>query len=397
MIWEKSGEKDAKRGNWCDVLRDIVEALSNALKAEAAYVFIHECFRPLCFFSLGRREPQWEVAGQVALKALEEGRILSLDSSSQEEGSESLWLGIPLMDGDRALGVIGLLLPPAPPLSSRELDLLEAMGHQLVVSVLTPRMCERAQLDKRRLRAQIEELIQRLKAGEKRPPEEGKGSFYDEQPYGPCAIALKMQERERERIAHDLHDGVIQLLIGALYEAQAAKERIASGTPAVQENLDKVQALLHRAEREMRHIIYNLHPPILELKGLIPAIKEYARTFTNLYDIRCSVEVKGAPYRLSPEEEVAIYRIVQEALRNVELHSQATSATITLAFHPASLEVVITDNGRGFDYEAFLRNPAGHLGIKGMKERARRIGGELEVVSQVGKGTKIVLRVPAKG
>jgi len=400
MAWEILEEDNGNvpGWNWCEALKDTIKAISKALNAEAVYVFIHECFRPLCSFFIGQGEPQWDMASKVALKALEREELFLLDSPPQGSPSTGSWLGIPLMEGDKAMGVINLVLPPNPPLTSRELHLLKAMGNQLITSLLAPRMCKEAHLDKGRFYTQIKQLIQQLKTGAKSPSEGEERPTHEyeiKQLYGPCAIVLRMQERERERIAQDLHDSVTQLLVGALYETQAAKEYISSNVAAAQKSLDKVQTLLHQAETEMRHIIYDLHSSILESKGLISAIKEYACALTELSNIRCSIKVEGTPYRLSPEVEMAIYRIVQEALRNVRAHSQATQATITFTFRRSGLEVVIADNGKGFDYQAFLRNPAGHLGIRGMKERAHRMGSKLEVVSQIGKGTKVILKVPA--
>ncbi|MFQ6013868.1 MAG: HAMP domain-containing protein [Anaerolineae bacterium] len=206
---------------------------------------------------------------------------------------------------------------------------------------------------------------------------------------------ISVQEEERARIAHDMHDGVTQLIIGALYEIQAARERLPSQPEEATERLRTVQDLLTRVETETRRVIHDLRPTGFDTSGLIPALKRYAVNYHELFDISCSVRISGKPWRLPPDKEVAIFRIVQEALHNTEAHAEASSVQVRLDFGATELKVSVEDDGRGFAYEAAGRDFNGRLGLLGMKQRAESMGGEIEIRSAPGHGTRIILRIPA--
>jgi signal transduction histidine kinase len=191
-----------------------------------------------------------------------------------------------------------------------------------------------------------------------------------------------------------MHDGLIQLIAGALFESQSAKERLSSDPKSAVEKLAVVQRLLGQIEGEVRRTIHNLHPPYLDQAGLIQAVQKCANSFQEMWGIPCSVQIRGDPRRLPPHAEVAIYRIVQEALVNVGTHSGAQQAYVTLDYGSVALKVVVQDNGRGFDWRKALANPGKHLGLIGMKERAESLGGRLEVRSSPGQGTTLLIEVP---
>jgi signal transduction histidine kinase len=209
------------------------------------------------------------------------------------------------------------------------------------------------------------------------------------------AIMVRVQEEERARIALDLHDGSNQLITGTLYEIQAAQQSIIGhrGTVAL-EKLETAKGLLRRIDAENRRIISGLRPPILDAQGLAPALKWHVNVFQEHYGITCSSHVSGQPVRLSAEAEIAIYRIVQESLNNVAAHAQALSAQIWIDFSPMQLRVVVEDDGIGFVVKNVLTAAPGHMGLVGMRERARGIGGRIGVDSTPGHGTRIALDVP---
>ncbi len=208
------------------------------------------------------------------------------------------------------------------------------------------------------------------------------------------ARVTRVQEEERERIAHDMHDGLIQLIAGALFESQSAKERLSSDPQSAAEKLTVVQRLLGQMEGEVRRTIHNLHPPYLDQAGLIHAVQKCAGSFQEMWGIPCSVQVKGHPKRLPRHAEVAVHRIIQEALANVGTHSGARRADILLDYEPPAFKVMVRDDGRGFDWQKTLANPGKHLGLIGMKERAESLGGRLEVRSAPGRGTMLLVEVP---
>ncbi len=209
------------------------------------------------------------------------------------------------------------------------------------------------------------------------------------------ALTVRVQEEERTRIALDLHDGSNQLITGTLFELQAAQESLrASRAEAAVQKLEIAKGLLRSIEAENRRIISGLRPPILDAQGLIPALKWHAGHFRETYGLACAVRITGKPSRLPPETEVAIFRIVQEAMNNVGAHAKARNVNVIVEGGPRQLRVVVEDDGVGFDYQGALGAPRGHMGLVGMRERARGIGGHLDVRSTVGRGTKVRLDVP---
>jgi two-component system sensor histidine kinase DegS len=204
-----------------------------------------------------------------------------------------------------------------------------------------------------------------------------------------------VQEETQARIAHDMHDGVTQLIIGALYEAQAAREALPQDVDRAGTNLVRAQQLLSEVETEIRRVIYDLHPPVLDLLGLVVALKRFSATFLSSFGIDCQVQVTGFPRRLSKEIEISIYRIVQAALHNVVTHAQATRAEVHFDFGEDCLQVVVEDNGIGFDPVAVMATPGEHLGLIGMQERAESLGANLTMTSGPGEGAQISLRLPS--
>ena len=209
------------------------------------------------------------------------------------------------------------------------------------------------------------------------------------------AVTVHIQEEERARIAQDLHDGSNQLITGTLYEIQAAQEGLRNRRlETALTQLESAKKLLREIVAENRRIIFGLRPPILDSQGLVPALKWYVETFQQHSPISCSVQVFGQPARLSPHSEIAVYRIVQEALNNVAAHAQAETVCIRAKFEDEWLHLAIKDDGLGFDPENVGATESGQMGLVGMRERAQSIGGRIEVESVPAQGSKVMLSVP---
>ncbi len=206
--------------------------------------------------------------------------------------------------------------------------------------------------------------------------------------------SYRIQEDTQARIAHDMHDGVTQMIVGALYETQAARQSLYDDPDRAGENLARAQQLLSEVELEIRRVIYDLHPPVLDMMGLVVALKRFAVNFTAVFDIACQVQVAGRPRRLDKEAEITIYRIIQAALHNVATHAQADQVRVYFDFGTASLQVRIEDNGIGFDPQKAMNTPGEHLGLIGMNERAESLGASLDVQSTPGQGAQIKLQQP---
>ena len=205
---------------------------------------------------------------------------------------------------------------------------------------------------------------------------------------------VQVQEAERRRIAKDIHDGVSQWVMGALYELQAARVRLSDQSAEADRHLIEAQQVLRQVKDEMRRVIYDLHPPLLESNGLVAALRSHLTEFQAHTPISCTFRVEGRPQRLPPPQELALYRIAQEALNNIARHAEAQQANVTLGFCSDHIYLRVTDNGRGFDLEQTNNTDRTHLGLLGMHERATAVGGTLVIDTKPGRGTRIEARIP---
>ncbi len=207
---------------------------------------------------------------------------------------------------------------------------------------------------------------------------------------------MRTQERERGRIARDLHDGVAQ----TLSSLKIAAGVLFDGHPEVPEELrrraEEFSSRLQECITAVRGMAYDLHPSSLDELGLVRTMEQYCREFSERTGIRVEFMAAGLDgVRLAQETEINLYRLAQEALHNVEKHSGADAAGVRLvASHPRVI-LRVSDNGRGFDPEGLP--PEGlrrRMGLRSMEERARLLGGWMEVAAQPGRGTRIKVEVP---
>jgi len=202
--------------------------------------------------------------------------------------------------------------------------------------------------------------------------------------------ALSAQEAERLRIAQGLHDEVGQLLTGVLLQLDA----VAVDEPAErQRRIDETKRAVRRAAEEVRRIAQELRPALLEHLGLVSALTELARQFTERTGI--GVETRLAPELppLSGEAELALYRVAQEGLTNITRHAAASRVELSLERGAGSVVLRLADDGRGLGDET-ERNGTG--GLRGMRERAVLVGGALAVTRGVRGGVEVRLEVPSE-
>jgi PAS domain S-box-containing protein len=202
-------------------------------------------------------------------------------------------------------------------------------------------------------------------------------------------------ESERNRIARDIHDGPIQGISAASLSLGAVKMMLAAGdAEQAADMLAKVRAELSDEAESLRRLMSNLRPPLLDERGLIPAVRELALRAQN--DLGVGVTVDGASDQAVPEEmEVLAYRVVQEALTNIGKHAQAMSASVRIRCSGGILDVEVSDDGKGFDPSRardFLRR--GKVGLASMRERTELGGGTFTVRSQPGRGTTVAASLP---
>lgn len=202
------------------------------------------------------------------------------------------------------------------------------------------------------------------------------------------------QEEERSRVARELHDGISQILVGVRYALELARRQLNADDPKAPASLDRGVEMLGGAITEVRRISRDLRPGILDDLGLGPALKSLTEEFETRTGIKTELETVVFRNRLDEEARIALFRIAQEALTNIERHANASQVTMKLAGHRTGATLLICDNGRGFDPADVGKQGRG-LGLRNMAERMEQLDGSL-TITRLTPGTSIDATVPLK-
>lgn len=204
-----------------------------------------------------------------------------------------------------------------------------------------------------------------------------------------------IQDEERRRIARELHDGTAQNLFAISINLQKLVQLSPSGVE-VDHLLGESQSLVEQSLREIRTLSYLLHPPLLDQAGLVSALQWYVEGFTKRSGIYIDLYTQPIG-RLPSDVEMALFRVVQEALSNVRRHSESQTASIRLEHKQSEIVLEIKDQGRGLAMDGngsdLNLSVSPGVGIPGMKQRLRQLGGKLEITSN-GHGTTVSAVVP---
>jgi two-component system sensor histidine kinase UhpB len=196
--------------------------------------------------------------------------------------------------------------------------------------------------------------------------------------------AIEAQERERRRIAQDLHDEVNQALTAVSLRLQASIEQ---APPELRRELTETKRLSSHAMEELLSLARQLRPAILDDHGLLPALRSQVRLFSEQTGIRARFHARGPTDWLTPEQQLVIYRVTQESLSNIVRHAAARDVEVDLVSGERTV-LRISDDGRGFTV-----GRGGGLGLSGMRERALLVGGHLTIRSRLGAGTQVELTI----
>ena len=211
---------------------------------------------------------------------------------------------------------------------------------------------------------------------------------------------IMSQEKERERIARELHDGIGQSLSAIKYKMEDTFDRVSSGTADDEtESWGILIFLVKSAIEEVRNISMELRPSTIDDLGIIATVGWFTREFNKIYqDIRIEREIHLTESDVPEHLKIVMFRVLQEALNNAAKHSMADTVTIVLTKKERSINMVIKDNGCGFEREAALaENRSGEgFGLKSMRERIELSGGSCTIESNVGTGTAVRARWPIK-
>jgi signal transduction histidine kinase len=266
---------------------------------------------------------------------------------------------VPLAARERVWGVMHLAGADADCFSAERLRLLTAMGQQIGLAIENQRLTEQ-----QRQTAFRRQLLDRV---------------------------IDAQEEERKRIARELHDEFAQSLTALIVGLQTHAQRLPPND-ATRARLGETRTLASQILDQTRRLIFDLRPSVLDDAGLAPALRSFAQRAAESNHLALDFQVRGAPRRLAPQVETALFRIAQEALNNVIKHAHARRVALHLEFNAASVAVIVEDDGTGFDVGAAVR--AGSVGLLGMRERAELAGGQLEIESHVGEGTSVRVEIP---
>jgi PAS domain S-box-containing protein len=215
----------------------------------------------------------------------------------------------------------------------------------------------------------------------------------DEERAGLLRQIVQAQEDERRRIALEMHDQFGQQLSAVMLKLSALR-RERGRRRVLGEQLASLEAMTRQLDTDLELIVSRLRPPALDDLGLVAALTNYMKRWSQHFEIQAEIHASGVqPGRLSSEIDTALYRVMQEALNNVAKHARATHVAILLDWRPDRVSLIVEDDGVGFDVQR-QAGPRQRFGVIGMRERATLVGGTLDIESQPGKGTTVVARIP---
>jgi len=206
---------------------------------------------------------------------------------------------------------------------------------------------------------------------------------------------VQAQETERRHVALELHDNITQLLCAVLVRSQTLADKLSSSDRPLKREAIKLRELLGQTAEEVERISRNLRPSVLDELGLVAVLRDTSAKFTERTGVAVKLACVELTARLPADTELALYRILQNALKNVEQHAHARHVMVRLKQQGNTAQLTIKDDGIGFnpDHHAARRKGKGDLDLLSMRERATYVGGDLEIKSVRGAGTEIDVRV----
>ncbi|MCE1248163.1 MAG: response regulator [Firmicutes bacterium] len=290
--------------------------------------------------------------------------VSPLTLAAAEEAMHSM-VAVPLQSKEKLMGLIAVFSTEMEWINTEAVGLLSILAGQAAIAIENANLYESTR-QKQRL---VEQLLNKL---------------------------IQAQEEERKRMAAEIHDTIAQSLVGILTRVQSCQSLIKKDPSQVAENLEELKNVVAENVKEVRQIIFNLRPSSLDDLGLIPSLENYIKRFEKENTIEVEFHINTREKRLPTSVETAVFRIIQEALTNIKRHSKADKALIRLNFEPKMVNLRISDNGKGFDWEEvtkrFLRGDS--HGLQGMKERISLLGGSFKVATENGMGCIVTASIP---
>lgn len=215
------------------------------------------------------------------------------------------------------------------------------------------------------------------------------------------ALIIKAQEDERYRVSREIHDGPAQDVANLLFQASICERLINVDPEEARAGIQELRRQLRGCLGDIRQIIFDMRPMSLDDLGLVAAVRQLAAKLDERQTMKVDFTVEGNEASLPNHVSTGIFRIIQEALNNVDRHSGQKAAQVRMLFTATAVSVLIEDQGCGFDLAAVeeqMKNSEGQggFGIMGMRERANIIGAQLTIASNPGRGSRVHLRLPLK-
>ena len=206
-------------------------------------------------------------------------------------------------------------------------------------------------------------------------------------------LMIQAQEAERQKLSRQMHDGPAQALSNFILQTEIAMRLFDSDPSRAKEELSNLKASAAGTFQKVRDFIFELRPMMLDDLGLAPTLKRYVDAFKEQSGLDVRLTSTGMERRLEPYQEVIVFRAAQELLNNAARHAQASQVKVHLDMSESSVKVSVDDNGKGFDVDHLEDRSS--MGLKVIRERVEKLGGEFEVQSVLGQGTQVSLQLPA--
>ncbi|MEJ2708578.1 MAG: PAS domain S-box protein [Anaerolineales bacterium] len=272
------------------------------------------------------------------------------------------WMGLPILVHDEIRGFLELLSSEREEFERAQAALAQALVHQAAVALENAQLFEQVRINNLQIRKMAREIV-------------------------------SAQEKERKRIARDLHDDAGQSLIALIINLNLIRTDLPENLTVEKQSLTEAAEMAKSTMRKLRLLTHDLRPPELDSLGLNSVLKDMCLSLEQ--QTHLGIEYRGAEISQLPEiVTISLYRILQEALTNVVKHARATRIRVSLEAGEEALMLSIEDDGRGFNPGAVSTGRKGGIGLIGIRERLELIGGQLEIVTQPGSGTQLIARIP---
>lgn len=207
---------------------------------------------------------------------------------------------------------------------------------------------------------------------------------------------ISVQEEERKRVARDIHDGPAQSLANLIIKAEICEKLLDVDVGKTKEEIQDLKRCTRESIKDIRKIIYNLRPMSIDDLGFVPALERYIEKFASDTEIEVDFAILSKVNLEDKIRSVSIFRIIQEVLNNIRKHAHATFVKIEIEMKEKNIYVNIVDNGIGFNTEDIKPNDneEGGFGLINIRERAELLNGDVEIISEINKGTTVIVNIP---